>query len=220
MPHFYNPEQKYHISTSFKVFRTLLNREPHLSSVDVCKLRFGTYLRNYRKFRRHPHFLLVRNPYDRLVSFFKDKLRKNIEQNTRPYEKMQKSQKLFCAHLAITSNDTSTIIQERLSNLSFVEFIKILPKVYNLDEHLYPQWWTSRICFMNLSLFPFKATRVLKVESVDDLEFLHKDLGIDLSTKLNHTGDVRFTESWSQDSRRIVNRLYQKDFLTFGYSTR
>lgn len=216
MPHFFNPSQHYYISTSFKVMYTLLYHAPSLQRVSNQQMQLYTVQR-FIYYRRIPHFLLVRNPYERLESFYKDKFRQVPLARLMEYGQLQQCQRIFCPFLHISPVDTAEVIREKLLALSFAHFIELLPQVYQLDGHLHPQHMITRIYYRGIPISPIKIDKILQVEFTDDRHYLQEKLGIDLTQKLNHTAAIPLEVPWSPRLRSIVNQLYHADFKRLGY---
>ena len=145
----------------------------------------------------HPHYLLVRNPYDRLESFFKEKLRKCVLQTKAdpPYQ-LKLHQEIFYPYLGIDNLNTSLDDKIKIFlDFSFENYIKTLPEVYLLDQHLKPQSYSYR-------------SRII---------FLSNKLGINTNIRVNATSDLKNEVNWTPVLRTIVNLLYDKDFEELDY---
>ena len=70
MPHFVNKKRDYIITTSFKCGYSTLNRNDNLIKISSRELL------EYKKKRNNYHYMVCRNPYNRVESLFKDKFRK------------------------------------------------------------------------------------------------------------------------------------------------
>jgi hypothetical protein len=217
MPHFVNPSKRYYLSTSLKVLYTLLYHEPALQLLCTGGLDLRSYVRRWVYGWRMPHFLLVRNPYDRLESFYKDKFRQVPATQRLTYDQLQDCQRFFCPFLHIHPDDAPATIREKLLGLSFARFIELLPQVYQCDLHLRPQVMTKLVYYRRRPIASLKIDRTLHMESPDDLRYLQDELGIDLSRKHNSTQTIPLANPWSPELRAIVNKLYRADFQEFGY---
>ena len=72
MPHFINNKLKYILTTNYKVMYTTLCQQKNLSKINNRNITIKYLIRsNYLK--DYNHFLFVRNPYKRIISFFQDK---------------------------------------------------------------------------------------------------------------------------------------------------
>lgn len=150
------------------------------------------------------NYVLGRNPYSRLESFYRDKLHKDLGLD----KKLVRSQKIFYKPLGIKSNDTKDSIIKRLSEITFEEFIDLLPQVYMKNRHLHPQ----TLIFKNR-----KNVHKLKLEDDNDMEFMNNVLGINTQMKANSTSKAKFDLKWNSKMFEIVNQLYNDDFYYFGY---
>jgi hypothetical protein len=111
-------------------YSNLFSRRACLSMINPL----FTYLNRFVAFGRTPHYLLVRNPYDRVVSFYKDKLLAEPSSKLCSYAELQRCQRLFCPHLQIDPHDSPTTIREKLLSLSSAQFIDLLPDIKRIDR--------------------------------------------------------------------------------------
>ena len=216
MPHFFNKSKGYYISTNYKVLYSLLSRQPSLQAIEHGNLRFSAYAKKYLLSNRHRWYLIVRNPYDRLESFYKDKFVKTPSHKLLEYDQLQHCQKVFLPYLNIKRGDLPETIREKLLDFSFIQFIRTLPNTYLLNDHLYPQSMKTKLYLKNLKILSIPLTRIFRMESYEDMNYLQEKLCLDLSKKYNHTDIFKLANTWNPDLVRIVNRLYKKDFKRFG----
>ena len=82
------------------------------------------------------HYLLVRNPYKRVISFYKDKLLRFPYRDKTPYLQWRYVEKLIFPYLDIDEQlDSEKEIIEKLSHTSLTYFIhNILPYIYHLGH--------------------------------------------------------------------------------------
>jgi len=166
------------------------------------RLQFATYWSQFRRQRQRQRFLLVRkHPSKRLI----------------PYDELQACQRILCSHLEITADDSPPEIQSKLLNVSFDRFIGLLPRIHHLEAHLHPQVWTRRVYWSDRAIWSISFSRVLKVESPTDMDYLEKRLLVDMCVNHNTTDSVPLPDPWSRESRAVVNEVYQPDFERFGY---
>jgi hypothetical protein len=164
-------------------------------------------------FRRAPHYMLVRNPYDRLVSFFKNKLRRSVDTTSN----WQSSQKIFFREAGVTRGDSDSVIHDKLKAYSFEAFIRSLPRTYRKNAHLYPQNWAECIspCFLG---WRSGFQRIFKMESQKDMEDLAEYLELDFGYVNNSTKAVPAQTDWNTQLKSIVKEVYRDDFRQYGYS--
>lgn len=192
MPHFYNFKQKYFISTNFKVMYSTFRKQEYLKKVKLFRLLFSSKNK----------YIVVRNPYDRLESFYRDKLGKSLLLE----KKWLRSQKIYFKPLGVNSKSREEKFKA-LQKMSFEEFIKLLPLTYQKNRHLHLQ---NKI-FKNI-----KPKRVIQMEKTEDLFFMQTQLQLDMNIKANKT-DKQSEIIWSPEMIDIVNTVYKADFEQYGY---
>ncbi len=193
MPHFKNIKYGYFISVNFKVMYSTMRTQKHLKKVKLFWLLFS----------KKDKYILVRNPYERLESFYRDKLGKHLVESN----KWARSQKIFFRPLGIKNKNTHEKFKQ-LSNLSFESFIKLLPEVYTKNRHLHPQ---------NRMFKKVNHTKVLYMEKKEDLLFLAENLHLDLNIKANTTDKSKHHLEWKPQMISIVNKLYAEDFKLYNF---
>ena len=215
MPHFYNKNLKYVLSVNLKVMYSTLIKQKSLKLIIQKKYEFNMIL---IKLSGHIKFyLLVRNPYDRLESFYKDKFINHP--NTTAFSEgynWQHSQKIFFPFFNINLTDSFDTVRKRLPEISFSDFIRVLPHVYKRDAHLIPQYKVENIKMRSYVVARIKYDRVLKLENPETPDFLNS-IGIDTVHKYNSTQHIPGHFHWDQESREIVNTIYRQDFLKYDY---
>lgn len=218
MPHFVNSSKHYLVSTNYKVLYSLLYEQPELREINMQAVA-QYYLSDPAPSPWLGHFFVVRNPYTRLESFFKDKFRQDPVTMTRTYDQLQRCQRLFCSYLQIDPTDAAMSIREKLLSLSFEQFVQLLPAVYLNDGHLHPQVQMMTIRFRGAPI-QLSFDRVFKVESAVDMACLQGELAIDVSQQINNTRQVQWSSPWRPDLYAVINELYKADFETFQYEMR
>ena len=195
MPHFKNKSKDYIISTNFKVMYSTLRKQPELKKLKEELIWL---------YQPRVNYVLGRNPYKRLESFYRDKLNKDLGID----KKLVRSQKIFLKPLGLSLKNAKQEIVASLSQLTFEEFIMLLPQVYLNNRHLHPQ----------LKIFKNrKNIHKLKLESKTDLDFMNEKLGINTEIKANTTRKNNFELDWNTAMYKVVNKLYGEDFNFFGY---
>jgi hypothetical protein len=210
MPSFYNAERNYLLSTSLKVMYSSLTLQPALRPL---RTDLHAALRTWSTpgLRR---YLLVRDPYERLVSFHADKLRAALP--SAAGGRWQSSQRIFFPALGLSGEEPAGAIAERLRALDFEDFIRLVPRVHRADPHLWPQWWTRSFRVRGVAL-PAPVHRVFKIEEMD---LLAEELGLDRSIRVNETSHESADRSFTPASYTIANHIYGGDFASFSYRMR
>lgn len=191
---------------------------------------FGAVLAKRLQLSKLRCSIVVRNPYERVASFYKDKFLRAEDyrlwmKDQGMSQGWQQSTQLFFPYLGLDTDMDPKEVSRRLSSVSFEEFIKILPKVYLKDGHLTPQYLAGAFSFRFLGYrisfrLPLKMDRIYKMESSEDLEKLASDFQLNLKTKVNATEKAEGTISWSPSAYETVTNLYERDFERFGYELR
>ncbi|WP_309396900.1 sulfotransferase family 2 domain-containing protein [Cerasicoccus maritimus] len=159
--------------------------------------------------------IVMRNPYERTVSCFKDKYRK---QPTRIHEanfEWQYCHDLVFQQIGVRLDASDEEKAAALLELSFQRFMKILPKIYMSDGHFSPQYWALRIHWAGRRLPGLGRFKVVHMENPDELETLPS---LEFSVFSNSTKHISADFDWDEESRAIVQKLYHKDFILGGYS--
>ncbi len=195
MPHFKNREKDYIISTNFKVMYSTLKKSRGLKKLKEELIWL---------YRPRVNYVIGRNPYTRLESFFRDKLNKSLNNS----QKWTRNQKIFFKPLGLSCKNTHQEKYDALNRLTFEDFIQLLPVVYMKNRHLHPQ---VKI-FKNL-----RNVHKLKLESQADLQFMKDELEIDTEIRANKTDQKQFDFEWTREMWDIVNELYSEDFDFFDY---
>jgi len=176
-------------------------------------------IKDIRRKTRRPHYLLVRNPFRRLESFFKDKFRQHPAQvQPSSDHEWQYSQRLFFPALCLDAAGSFEAVHDRLTRFPFDAFIEFLPQVILHDGHLVPQHHARDVIAQGRS-YRLRFERNLKVEAPDDRAFMQRALGLDTTIVGNSTQDVSASISWSSAAQATVRDLYAQDFSIFGYAT-
>ena len=171
--------------------------------------------------------IVVRNPYNRIVSFYKDKFLRAEDyrlwmQDQGMEMSWQKSTQLFFPYLGLTTQMDPKEVSEKISSVTFDKFLEILPKVYMQDGHLTPQYLSGVLSFRLFNYrisfrLPVRMERIYKMESEKDMDSLAHDFNLDLKTKINATEKSDNTFYWSPSTRQIADKIYARDFERFGY---
>lgn len=148
--------------------------------------------------------LIVRDPYSRAESFFRDKLRENITDRVG----WQPSQRPFLEFAGISPGMQQQEANALLRQLSFPSFIEALKTVHSHDPHLHPQHWVLK---------GRAVDQIIHLEMREEMESLGKAIGIDLSIKENTTQKEKWPIHWTNKERQIINQIYEQDFKLFGY---
>lgn len=220
---FKKKEEELYLVTNYKVmYSTLMKQQslervyPPFSNKIISKMCFARFGLTNTKF-----YLLLRNPYFRLESFFKDKFRKVVKVSERE-GKWQLCQKIFFPQLGLDTSMPLSEISKRLLETSFSEFISMLPHTYKKDGHLHPQYWSIYMTIfkkVNVKL-PISFQKVYKMESEKDIGLLANIFDLNLGIKANSTKSMNISIEWTSKELEIVEKIYGDDFRKFNYKKR
>lgn len=208
-----------YLVTNLKVMYSTLKAQ---ESIEEIPKSFSLVLKiifNNLNLTQAVFFLLVRNPYHRLESFFKNKFRTTLPRIQRSGE-WQPCHEIFFPHLELRKSPNPTLVIEKLSGINFTKFISLLPLVYTKDGHLYPQNWARHLHIRYNKYrvgIPIKYKEVFKMESEKDLNKMAKLFMLDLEIRENSTQSVNEQLDWTEKEYNIVNELYKYDFKYYKY---
>lgn len=168
-----------------------------------CKeLRKMKEIQNFPK-GKHFIFTFVRNPYDRIVSCYEQKVNR-------------KKDKIYYRDF---DNFLSKHPKIKKGQTSFKEFVKILSKVpdYKADQHI-----RSQYTFLTDKKGRLISDFVGKSEHLNqDCKKVCKILGIKNPPKFPHKNKSRrkkdYKRYYDKETRELVQKRYQKDLEIFGY---
>ena len=213
---FIDPARRFTLATNYKVmYSTLLAQSQLTVAHDRSELE--RLLRDQTP-RITQHYLLVRNPYDRLLSFYADKFQAHppgADDAT-----IQGSHRIFFDLLGVAAS-AGADRAAAFRNTGFERFVELLtPALIVSNVHLVPQsttlapprGWRERRALGGL----WRPGRVLKMER--DLETL-RSLGIDIEVRINATPHGSATEVYTPASYSRATDLYRQDFERFEYPT-
>jgi len=219
---FQKQNEDIYLITNFKVMYTSLKKQESLIKVQPTKILLLKIMVSWI-LPRSRFYLVVRNPFDRIRSFYKSKFVRAddnrlymLKNNTGNW---QASTEHFFPYLGLDTEMDPLDVSKKLAATAFDEMISILPKVFMKDGHMCLQAASCKMKFrfgFNISL-PIKFERVFKIESHHDLKELSDMFDLDLSTKYNNTSAIEDHSVWSQNSIQIVKYIYKLDFKSFEY---
>jgi len=217
MVHFQVAGENKFLTTNFKIMYRTLSSHAHLKEIDYLGVLI-IKLKCFFLFKKCRHILFVRNPYSRMISFFQDKFRYNLERGRkgRRYHGWQPPQKIFFPHLGINKSDSYETIKEKLAMLKFDDVIALLPIVYRRDFHVMPQC-KIKIKEKVFSLPSVFFNEVIKIEDQEALKRMAVEFKLDLSIKKNVTSVQKIEDWFDPKTYAIINKLYQQDFKSFKY---
>ena len=136
---------------------------------------------------------LVRDPYSRLESFYKDKMIKNID------GLKQHCQKSLCKYFT-----TQDLLQRNISFESFI--LEAIAKNYQ-DGHV--------SCLHNR--YPAVDENTTLINITKDSDQLRELLNIELLPRTNSTQMIDVDINWTQQMKLTVYNRYKQDFSKFKF---
>lgn len=168
-------------------------------------------------------YCLARNPYDRLVSFFFDKVRKHPQGHASPGFRWQECQQLLWPYMDLPVGAADAVIAQRMLRTRFDEFVDMVGDYFGrtgldeLEPHLAPQFrslrWIVRLGRFRVGVpLVSRLYRPVRIEDAESLRRIH-----DPADRQNATSHGAHREYFDRSTYSIVNALYRQDFRRFGY---
>jgi hypothetical protein len=219
MPLFADYTKKIFVFTSYKVaYSTLLfegGKNLNYLNHEVDWIIYKHLLRHFKFLR----IQLLRNPYDRIFSLFKDKFRIVPARISNQDFKWQPIHHIIFPFIGVGDGMTNEQIAEKILNMSIDDFIDFLPRIYLSEGHLIPQKLTSAFRIKNGFYYPLRINKYLKIE--EDKEEIGELLNLNFFTaRRNVTNSSIDKFELSEKSIRTINRLYEGDFKLGDYEIR
>ena len=159
-------------------------------------------------------FYIARDPYERLVSCFKDKLRKQPGRIEEAGFAWQHCHELIFRQIAIGPSATDDEKAAALRAVSPDRFIQMLPELIPFDGHFQPQYWITRMSVGRFRIRVLPQIETVRMEHAHELGRI-PDLRIDLVR--NSTKHIECDFEWTQKAREVVRSLYAEDFRIASY---
>lgn len=156
----------------------------------------------------------VRSPYERTVSCFMDKFRKQPRRIDAMGFEWQHCHEILYPHLEIQPEASDSAIADRFLAFTFDQFLELLPEVYARDGHFKPQAWSRNVRLGEASFLCWPRVRPVRVE---DSAALNTIPGIDFSKKTNTTGHLERDFVLNEVNRTAIRTLYGCDFALGGH---
>lgn len=140
---------------------------------------------------------LVRNPYSRIESLYRDKFHKSVDKNN-----VQHCQKEIIKIFGMDRFFDRSI--------SFDEFvISGLSKLITTESHFYPQ----------TKFIPEYIKNIFRVENSCDLYYIFSLFNTNIIHEHKTVNVVNSKIIWTDETKSIVEKLYSTDFKRFNYNT-
>ena len=216
MPIFVNHKKKIFVLTSYKVgYSSLLSQEKSSLNYLHYIIDFPIF-KNLIKHFSYKRYVIVRNPYNRFLSLFSDKYRKQPQRIIDGLHSWENVHTCLFPYLKINPADPDKIIASKFLDMTISEFIKLLPLVINADQHFMPQTATKQFRLFNIFPVSIRINGFFRIE--DQLVELSGLTGIDFGIKKNTSNSKQLKDKLSQKDLLVLNKLYKNDFLLGNYT--
>lgn len=139
---------------------------------------------------------LVRNPYSRVESMYRDKFHKSVDKNHIQH----------CQQEIIKIFGSDRFFKK---TISFNEFITIgLEKLIVSESHFYPQ----------SKFIPEYVKNVFHVENPHDLSYIFSLFDNEVLHEHRTDNVIDSKINWNEETSNIVKNLYMSDFKRFNYN--
>jgi len=181
-------------STSIKFSLLTLLKSKKIDEIEIHKLykKNSKNKLNSNEIENYFKFIVIRNPFDRLVSCYVDKIlnKKKLNYHYRYYFNLLKP------------------------NTSFETFAK---KICKIPEFLSERHFSSQhisLYYKNIYL----PNYIIKFENLkNDFEFIKKKYKLNSLPHYNNSNKIDYKEYYNEELAKIVYNRYKKDINIFGY---
>ena len=157
-------------------------------------------------------FTFVRNPYSRLLSAYKNRIRIKHAQHSDDYAKI----------FAMKNMDITDPMSPQAPEIKFEDFATYVCKhqdVREMDNHWRPQHLVIRFGVINYSFVGFLESFKDDFSHVlSQIKAPHDKWRSMVGTKYNASPKTNINDFYTEELRKMVNETYQDDFSLFGYS--
>jgi len=216
MPYFSVISSNKLVITNFKVMFSSFKKSPKFKKLKRFEARLLIAC------AKPQVYFMVRDPYQKAISFYKDKFQKIPRQAdlSKPF-KWEKPQRVFFPSLGLcVKKNSCEEIKQRLIETSFDEFVQMLAECHHLDEHIQPQHWildNPTYKFIKTLGVNKQQITLLKMDSVEDMSKFAGATQFDCSQRANSTDKIAAPKRISDNSLTILNNIYRQDFEDLGY---
>jgi len=229
---------KFLFFTNYKVMNSNL---VNILNENFPGIKVFTSIDKINEFEDYIKLVIVRNPYDRLLSLFFDKCREHprkvrIRDNriwlqNNQVQILNAAAHLFNKHTAIVrsekeidkrSSDYDQLLKNFsvLESLEFIDFVEITAYLFSqssMDAHFHPQSW---IMIRNGSMV---IDHYYKLENIQQewkeiCALIGKQIVLNEGVnRTNFEGPDKYRKFYTDDMKKKVYDLYHADFVNFGY---
>tara|TARA_Y100000389_G_scaffold40765_1_gene35330 strand:- start:142 stop:771 length:630 start_codon:yes stop_codon:yes gene_type:complete len=208
MKYYKNSRNRYVYIKQYKVGSSSIDeytKDHRLCGFDATPEQLQTDYKDWFKFS------VVRNPYDRVVSVYVDKCVQNpVDRINRGETKLQTCQQIILKALKKPKR------LDQFADITFEDFIRVLPEIYFKDWHFIPQ-----SPFLVNTKGQLVADKIARFENYDEeVKDILTKLGFHIEEMPHKNKTIRknYKEYYTEETRSIVARLYKDDLAYFNYS--
>jgi hypothetical protein len=213
---FVNHKRKVFVLTPYKVSYSRLKSQSQSGLKYIHYLINFTIYRHLVKYFKYKRYLIVKNPYDRFVSLFSDKYRKQPQRILEKIHTWENVHTSLFPYLNIKQEDSDEIIAPKFLNMTISYFLKIQPLVINEDEHFMPHRTTKQWKLFDKFFISLRIDGYFRLE--DHQEYLTYLTGIDFGIKKNTINSKNLKDSLTTKDFLILDKVYKKDFVLGNYT--
>ena len=211
MPVFVNYNKKYFLFVSYKVgYSTFLSQK----NLGLRYLHVFINLPVFKHLIKYLHFeriLVMRHPYNRFISLFSDKYRKQPLRVMKGLHTWENAHKCLYKHLEINDGMTDKEIASKFLTLEISTLIALLPEIIEEDAHFWPQSYLR-----NFSLFNIKMPINYVFQIERDAARIRDLTNVDLGVIKNKSDSDKF--ELSLNDKEKLSKIYKSDFELGGYN--
>lgn len=145
-----------------------------------------------KKYKNYFKFTFVRNPYDRLVSCYEHWIKNEFRSNFDIYDSVK-------------------------PEMSFEEFVKAISKI---PDHISDGHFRSQHTFITDRKGNLLVNFIGKIENINtDFKKVCKKTGMPYKklSRINKKAEKNYREYYDEETKKLVQERYKKDFEMFGY---
>jgi chondroitin 4-sulfotransferase 11 len=174
-----------------KYLEVFLARSYILNNKLITQKQYDILLEEKKEYKKYFKYAIVRNPYDRLVSCWKNKTSKEHAEK-------------YKEHLLT-----------KATGVTFKKFVHMLDEGHFNDGNIYDRHFLPQVDFIINDI-----DYIGKVENLQkDFDTVCEKVGMNKFTlpHINRTEHKHYREYYDKETRKIVDKIYSIDIDLFGY---
>jgi len=175
------------------------NQDPSVKihQIEFPKIKVG----DMPKYQDYTRFAIVRDPYARMVSCYKDKIIRWSQWKGKLYPGFLRYNQIMGLKLFNTE-------------MSFIDFLKAINKLPNFlaDEHI-----RSQYRFLPVKNNQLLLDELIKLENMEPIKHIFYDIPFDNLIQSNSTTSVKDEGYLTAEAKELIRKRYKKDFELLNY---